>query len=75
MIGQVIADFGVVGRFETSYGTVMVGEGLWENSLETTIAEMGLTTGSISSSPEGTTFTTEWHALPDEVAAVVLYDR
>lgn len=75
MIGQIIADFGAVGRLESSYGTEMVGEALWDNSLETTIAEMGLTTGSISSSPEGTTFTTEWHALPDEVAAVVLYDR
>ena len=75
MIGQIIADFGAVGRLESSYGTVMVGEALWDNSSETTIAEMGLTTGSIISSPEGTTFTTEWHALPDEVAAVVLYDR
>lgn len=75
MIGQIIADFGAVGRLETSYGTEMGGEAFWENSLETTIAETGLTTGSISSSPEGTTFTTEWHALPDEVAAVVLYDQ
>lgn len=34
---------------------------------------MGLTTGSISTSSEGTTFTAEWHALPEEVAVVVLY--
>lgn len=75
MIGQIIADFGAVGRLETSYGSMVVGEALWENSLEATIAEDGLTTGSISSSPEGTIFTVEWHALPDQVAAVVLYDQ
>jgi len=73
MIGQIIADFGAVGRLETSYGTEEVGDALWESSREETIAEMGLTTGSISTSPEGTTFTAEWHALPEEVAVVVLY--
>ena len=73
MIGQIIADFGAVGRLETSYGTEEVGEALWENSREKTMAEMGLTTGSISTSPEGTTFTAEWHALPEDVAVVVLY--
>jgi hypothetical protein len=73
MLGQIIADFGAVGRLETSYGTEEVGEALWENTREETIAVMGLTTGSISTSPEGTTFTAEWHALPEEVAVVVLY--
>jgi hypothetical protein len=73
MIGQIIADFGAVGRLETSYGTQEVGDALWENSREEIIAEMGLTTGSILTSPEGSTFTAEWHALPEEVAVVVLY--
>jgi hypothetical protein len=75
MIGQIIADFGAVGRLETSYGTEEVGEALWESSQEESMAEMGLTTGSISTSSEGTTFTTEWHALPEEVAVVVLYQH
>lgn len=73
MIGQIIADFGAVGRLRTSYGTLMTGEAVWENSLDEIIADMGLTTGSLSGSSEGTTFTAEWHALPEEVAAVVLY--
>jgi hypothetical protein len=74
MIGQIIADFGAVGRLQTSYGTVAVGEAFWENSLEETIAERGLTTGSIlTASDQGTTFTAEWHGLPEEVAVVVLY--
>jgi hypothetical protein len=75
MIGQIIADFGAVGRLETSYGTEMGGDALWDDSVETTIAEMGLTTGSIVSSGEQTTLTAEWHALPSEVVAVVLYDE
>ena len=30
MVGQIIADFGSVGRFETSYGTEETGPALWE---------------------------------------------
>jgi hypothetical protein len=73
MLGQIIADLGAVGRLESSYGTEEVGEALWGNSRKDTIAEMGLTTGLISTSPEGSTFAAEWHALPEEVAVVVLY--
>lgn len=75
MIGQVIADFGSVGRFGTSYGGLVVGDALWNNELDMSIAEMGLTTGSITSSSTGpTTLTIEWHGLPRDVVAVVLYD-
>jgi len=76
LIGQIIADFGAVGRFQTSYGTLQIGEALWQNSAESAIAEMGLTAGSVSSSSSGpTTFTAEWHALPTDVVAVVLYEQ
>lgn len=75
MIGQILADFGAVGRFQSSYGTLEIGDAMWENSRDELIAEMGLTAGSILSSGDQTTFTTEWHALPEEVAAVVLYDE
>jgi len=76
MIGQILADFGAVGRFQTSYGTLQIGDPLWQNSIESTIGETGLTAGSISSSSNRpTTFTAEWHALPADVAAVVLYEQ
>lgn len=73
-VGQVLADFGAVGRLGSSYGGLVVGGSLWDNSLDESIAENGLTDGSIRSSSDGpTTFTLEWHALPEEVVAVVLY--
>ena len=76
MIGQVIADFGAVGRFGTSYGGLVVGSPLWETERSDSIAENGMTDGSIRSSPDmPTTFTFEWHALPEEVVAVVIYDN
>lgn len=75
MIGQIIADFGSVGRLGTSYGGLVVGEALWESSVEQIIAERGLTDGSIRASSNGpTTLTLEWHALPREVSAVVWYE-
>jgi hypothetical protein len=73
MVGQVIADFGAVGRFETSYGTEEVGQAFWEDSQDEDIAERGLTTGSLLASSEGTTLTAEWHGLPREVSVVVIY--
>jgi hypothetical protein len=75
LIGQIIADWGSLGRFETSYGSEEVGPALWERDRQAYIAEHGLTTGSISSgsTSDGVTFTAEWHGLPDEVAAVVFY--
>ncbi len=73
MIGQIVADFGAVGRLETTYGTEEVGEAIWENSLDDLIAERGLTIGSITSSSEGSVITAEWHGLPEEVSVVVLY--
>jgi hypothetical protein len=76
MIGQIIADFGAVGRLGTSYGGLVVGSAPWERERPENIAENGMTDGSIRSSSDGpTTFTLEWHALPEEVAAVVLYDN
>jgi hypothetical protein len=75
MIGQIIADFGAVGRLGSSYGGLVVGPAPWESARKESIAERGLTDGSIrSSSSESTTFTIEWHALPKEVVAVALYD-
>ena len=74
-IGQIIADFGAVGRLQSSYGTLEVGPAPWEGTRKKAIAESGLITGSISGSSDGpTTLTAEWHALPGEVAAVVLYE-
>ena len=76
MIGQIIADFGAVGRLGTSYGGLVVGPAPWEAERSESIAENGMTDGSIRSSSGGpTTFTFEWHALPEEVAAVVVYDN
>ena len=77
LIGQIIADWGSVGRLETSYGTEDVGPALWERDRQAYIAEHGVTTGSISSGPtsDGVIFTAEWHGLPAEVAVVVLYQR
>ncbi|MGF1618501.1 MAG: hypothetical protein ACFCU2_11955 [Acidimicrobiia bacterium] len=75
MIGQIVADFGAVGRLESSYGTQEIGDAFWDSSREDTIAHSGLTTGSISGSSEGSTFTAEWHGLPKEVVAVALNDR
>lgn len=77
LIGQIIADWGSVGRLETSYGTEEVGPAIWERDRQAFIAEHGLTTGSISSGSEsdGSTFTAEWHGLPPEVAAVVFYQQ
>lgn len=76
LIGQIIADWGSVGRLETSYGTEEVGPALWENDRTEDIAENGLMTGSIHSSAEsGATFTAEWHALPSDVTVVVLYQE
>lgn len=78
IIGQIIADFGAVGRFETSYGTEMSGDAIWSDALETRIAEMGLPTSSITSlsGPRGeqATLVVEWHALPRSVAAVAIYN-
>ena len=74
MLGQIIADFGSFGRLETSYGTEATGGGLFDSSVEESIAQMGLTTGSLSSGTnQPTTLVFEWHGLPDEVAAVVFY--
>ena len=75
LIGQIIADWGSLGRLETSYGTEEVGPALWERDRQAYVAEHGLTTGSISSgsTSDGVTFTAEWHGLPEEVAAVVFY--
>lgn len=76
MIGQIIADFGAVGRLGTSYGGLVVGSAPWEWERAESIAENGMTDGSISSSSDGPTmFTLEWHALPEEVTAVVVYDN
>lgn len=75
MIGQIIADFGAVGRLGTSYGGLIVGDAFWDGALEESIAERGLADGSISSSSDGPTiFTIEWHGLPRDVVAVALYD-
>lgn len=75
MLGQIIADFGSFGRLETSYGTEATGGGLFDSSLEESIAQMGLTTGSLSSGTgQPTTLVAEWHGVPDEVAAVVFYE-
>lgn len=79
LIGQILADWGSVGRLETSYGSHEVGPALWETGRREDIAENGLTTGSIQSdsrtSGSDVTFTAEWHALPSEVAVVVLYQH
>lgn len=75
LIGQIIADWGSVGRLETSYGSEEVGPAIWERDRQEIIADHGLTAGSISygSTSDGVTFTAEWHGLPVEVAAVVFY--
>lgn len=75
LIGQIIADWGSLGRLETSYGSEVVGPALWERDRQAYIAEHGLTIGSISSdsTSDVVTFTAEWHGLPGEVAAVVIY--
>lgn len=75
LIGQILADWGSVGRLETSYGTEAVGPALWETDRTEEIAERGLTAGSILSSGGRATFSAEWHALPSEVAVVVLYQK
>jgi hypothetical protein len=73
-LGQIVADFGSVGRLGSSYGTLMTGGGLLDNSREQLIEEMGLTTGSLSQrSGEAPVLVAEWHGLPREVAAVVFY--
>lgn len=63
LIGQIIAAWGSLGRFETSYGSEEVGPALWERDRQAYIAEHGLATGSISSgsTSDGATFTAEWH--------------
>lgn len=75
LIGQVIADWGSVGRLQTSYGTEEVGPALWDSERRAQIAEHGITAGSIisDSTVNGVVFTAEWHGLPEEVAAVVIY--
>jgi hypothetical protein len=77
LLGQIIADFGAVGRLHTSYGSLVTGDGIFSRSLERELPLRGLPTGSIStsSSPSEstTTLTAEWHGLPSEVSAVVLY--
>lgn len=71
LIGQIIVDFGSFGRLGTSYGTLTVGDGLFSNSQEQTIEERGLTSGYQSvGSRRPATLVVEWHALPEEVAAV-----
>lgn len=73
-LGQIVADFGSIGRLGSSYGTLETGGGLLDNSRRQSIEEMGLTTGSLSqSSGEAPVLVAEWHGLPREVAAVVFY--
>lgn len=76
-IGQIFADFGSVGRFGSSYGSLATGSGLMgflQGSLEDHIDEVGLTYASLSSgSDRPTVALMEWHALPTEVAAVVFH--
>jgi hypothetical protein len=73
-LGQIVADFGSIGRFGSSYGTLATGGGLLDNSRGQSIEEMGLTTGSLTqSSGEAPELVAEWHGLPREVAAVVFY--
>jgi hypothetical protein len=75
-LGQIVADFGSIGRLGSSYGTLETGGGLFDNSREQLIEEMGLTTGSLSqSSGEAPVLVAEWHGLPREVAAVVFYSH
>lgn len=74
-IGQIFADFGSVGRFGSSYGALVTGDGLLRFFYDThgeRISESGLTYASLSSgSGQPTVAVMEWHALPAEVAAVV----
>lgn len=76
-IGQIFADFGSVGRFGSSYGTLVIGSGLlglFNNTQEEVIPEIGLTSASLTSgSDQPTVAVLEWHALPTEVAAVVFH--
>lgn len=68
------ADFGSVGRFGSSHGALVTGDALWESAMEDSIAERGLADGSLQMSSAGpATITLEWHALPQEIAAVVYY--
>lgn len=76
-VGQIFADFGSVGRFGSSYGSLATGNGLvgfLQGSVEDHIDELGLTYASLSSgSDRPTVALMEWHALPTEVAAVVFH--
>jgi hypothetical protein len=76
MFGQIIADFGAVGRLGSSYGGLITGDAVWESAMEDSIAERGLTDGALTSGgDEPAIFTMEWHALPEEVAVVVYFQK
>jgi hypothetical protein len=76
MFGQIIADFGAVGRLGSSYDSLTTGDAVWETAMEDSIVERGLTGGSLQWGGDAPgTFTMEWHALPDDVAAVVYYQN
>jgi hypothetical protein len=76
-IGQIFADFGSVGRFGSSYGALVPGDGLFrflDDTQEERIPEIGLTSASLTSgSDQPTVAVMEWHALPTEVAVVVFH--
>lgn len=75
LIGQIVADFGAVGRLGSSYGGLTIGDALWENARVKSITDRGFPDGSIrSSSDRPTMLSIEWHGLPKEVVAVVVYD-
>ena len=74
LLGQIVADFGSFGRLGSSYGTLATGGGLFDSSMEESIAQIGMPTGSLSSGTgQPAILVAEWHGLPDEVAAVVFY--
>lgn len=75
LIGQILADFGSVGRLESSYGTESGGDGLLERGLEESLPETGLVAGGVTQgSFEPTLLVAEWHGLPSVIAAVVFYE-
>ncbi len=67
LLGQILADFGSVGRFESSYGTYDTGPGLFHGDDSEFI---GPTVQFIES--DTYEMVAEWHSLPKNVVAVVL---
>lgn len=70
-IGQIVADFGSVGRLETSYGSLMTGPSIFDDADP---QPDGRPTGMLSSSSgEPIELVAEWHSLPKDVSVVVFY--